>query len=162
MSTLSIPEGLALIRERAAGDHWLAVLITTGARGPSGPSEREAPPDPQVSVVNATVSDHPLTGVPTVALVAQAGTAKLANLRRHPRATLVFREGWQWVAVRGPVELAGPDDPMPGLDPEGLRLLLRRIYLDAGGQHPDLGEYDRAMAADRRCAVLVTPEHIWG
>lgn len=151
MSALPTSEGLNLIRARAAGDHWLAVLITTGGAGL----------DPQVSVVNATVSDHPLTGEPTVALVARGGTAKLVNLRHHPRATLVFREGWQWVAVRGPVELAGPDDPMPGLDGEALRLLLRRIYLDAGGHHPDLDEYDRAMVADRRCAVLVAPERIW-
>lgn len=150
MSELPIQEGLDVIRARGAGDHWLAVVITTGTGA-----------DPQVSVVNATVTDHPLSGEPTVALVAQAGSAKLANLRRHPRVTLVFREGWQWVAVRGPVELAGPDDPLPGLDAEGLRLLLRQIYVDAGGQHPDMDEYDRVMAEERRCAVLVQPERIW-
>jgi hypothetical protein len=35
---------------------------------------------------------------------------------------------------------------------------LRDIYHAAGGNHPDLDEYDRAMAADRRTAVLLTPE----
>ena len=82
------------------------------------------------------------------------------NLRARPRATLVFRAGWEWIAVRGPVELAGPDDPLPGItdEPGRLRVLLRDIYTAAGGSHPDLAEYDRVMTADRRTAVLLTPE----
>jgi hypothetical protein len=39
---------------------------------------------------------------------------------------------------------------------------LRDIYHAAGGVHPDLEEYDRAMAEDRRTAVLVKPEHFTG
>ena len=118
--------------------------------------------EPAASVVNAGVLDHPLTGEPVVALVARGGTAKLTHLRRSPQATLVFRAGWQWVGVSGSVELAGPDDALPGIDTERLRLLLRDIYHAAGGVHPDLEEYDRAMAADRRTAVLVKPEHFTG
>lgn len=118
--------------------------------------------EPAASVVNAGVLDHPLTGEPVVALVARGRTAKLAHLRRTPQAMLVFRAGWQWVGVSGPVELAGPDDPLPGIDAERLRLLLRDIYHAAGGVHPDLEEYDRAMAADRRTAVLLKPEHFTG
>jgi PPOX class probable F420-dependent enzyme len=114
--------------------------------------------EPATSVVNAGVLDHPLTGEPVVAFVSRGRTAKLTNLRRDPRATLVFRAGWQWIGVAGPVELAGPDDPLPGLDAEQLRLLLRDIYHAAGGQHPDLDEYDREMVADRRTAVLLRPE----
>ena len=37
-------------------------------------------------------------------------------------------------------------------------VLLRDAYAAAGGSHPDLAEYDRAMAADRRTVVLLTPE----
>jgi len=140
--SLSIEEGLRLVREYGAAEHWLAVLVTSGRDAPS------------VSVVNAGVLPHPVTGDPTVAFVARGATAKLTNLRRDPRATLVFRSGWEWVAARGPVELAGPDDPLAGVD---LRQLLRDIYLAAGGEHPDLDEYDRAMAAERRTAVLLKP-----
>jgi hypothetical protein len=61
--------------------------------------------------------------------------------------------------VSGAVELAGPDDPMEGIDAERLRVLLRDIYHAAGGVHPDLDAYDREMVADRRTAVLITPEH---
>jgi PPOX class probable F420-dependent enzyme len=143
--------GLDLVSRLGSQDHWLAVLITSRRSG-----------EPAASVVNAGVLDHPLTGEPVVALVARGRTAKLAHLRRTPQAMLVFRAGWQWVGVSGPVELAGPDDPLPGIDAERLRLLLRDIYHAAGGVHPDLEEYDRAMAADRRTAVLLKPEHFTG
>ncbi|HEY7101786.1 MAG TPA: TIGR03618 family F420-dependent PPOX class oxidoreductase [Mycobacteriales bacterium] len=145
----TIDEGLDAIRSLAPAEHWLAVLVTTRPDG-----------EPGVSVVNAGILPHPRTGDPVVALVSQGGTAKLRNLRATPRATLVFRSGWRWVGVSGPAELAGPDDPGLGVDAEGLRLLLRDIYTSAGGQHPDFNEYDRAMVAERRAAVLITPTHI--
>jgi PPOX class probable F420-dependent enzyme len=140
-------EGLRRIEELASRDYWLAVMITVRAGGG----------DPATSVVNAGVLPHPVDGTPVVALVSRGGTAKLANLRREPRATLVFRAGWEWIAVAGPVEIAGPDDPLPGLDADRLPGLLRDIFAAAGGSHDDLDEYDRVMAADRRAAVLVRP-----
>ncbi|MBM7785669.1 pyridoxamine 5'-phosphate oxidase family protein [Tenggerimyces flavus] len=139
---------LELIRELGSQEHWLAVLVT----------QRPAAGRSAVSVVNAGILDHPTTGEPTVAFVARGRTAKLTNLRANPYATLVFRAGWEWVAVEGPTELAGPDDKLDGLDAEGLRHLLRNIYHAAGGQHDDLDEYDREMAADRRTAVLLSPK----
>jgi PPOX class probable F420-dependent enzyme len=145
----TIDEGLDAIRALAPSEDWLAVLVTTRPDGV-----------PAVSVVNAGIVPHPRTGDLVVALVSRGRTAKLRNLRATPRATLVFRSGWRWVGVSGPVELAGPDDPGLGLDAESLRLLLRDIYTAAGGQHPDFDEYDREMVAERRTAVLVTPAHI--
>ena len=73
----------------------------------------------------------------------------------------MLRVGFQCAAVEGPVELAGPDDPLDGIDAERLRLLLRQIFTAAGGSHEDFGAYDRAMAADRRAAILVTPERAY-
>ena len=137
---------LDLVRTIGAADRWLAVLVTTAADGTPAPS-----------VVNAGVLPHPVDGEPVVAFVARGATAKLAHLRRVPRATLVFRAGWEWIAVRGPAELAGPDDPLPGLPATALAGLLRAVYHAAGGQHDDLPAYDRAMAAERRTAVLVRP-----
>jgi hypothetical protein len=63
--------------------------------------------------------------------------------------------------VEGEVELAGPDDPQTWLDHEGLRLLLRAIFSAAGGEHDDWDEYDRVMRAERRAAVLITPERVY-
>lgn len=144
---VSIDDGLRRVAELAATESWLAMLVTMRASG-----------EPAVSVVNAGILPHPVTGERVVGLVSQGNTPKLANLRARPRATLVFRAGWQWVSVAGPAELAGPDDALPGFEQDRLPQLLRDIFHAAGGQHSDLDEYDRVMAAERRCAVLVTPE----
>jgi hypothetical protein len=143
---LSTAAGLSLVEQYGAAEKWLAVLVT---QRPGRESN--------VSVVNAGVLAHPRTGERSVAFVARGATAKLRNLRAHPRATLVFRSGWEWVGVSGSVELAGPDDELSGVTPAGLRQLLRDVYTAAGGVHHDLGEYDRVMAAERRTAVLLRP-----
>jgi PPOX class probable F420-dependent enzyme len=113
------------------------------------------------SVVNAGVLDHPVTGRPVVGLVARGGSRKLANLRERPQATIVVRAGWDWAAAEGPAELAGPGDPMPGVDAEALRLLLRAVFTAAGGTHDDWDNYDRVMAAEGRTAVLIEPRRVY-
>src|SRR5262249_14426739 len=132
--------------ELVPGDHGLAVVAL-------------ALPDRTVhaSVANAGVLNHPVTGAPVVAIVA-GGSRKLDHLRSHPRATVVLRAGWRWAAVEGPAELAGPDDPLDGVDAERLRLLLREIYTAAGGTHDNFSAYDKAVAAERRVAILLSPE----
>ena len=115
----------------------------------------------QSSVVNAGVLNHPLTGQPAVGFVVRGGTRKLDNLRARPRATVVIRAGWEWAAAEGTAELAGPDDPMAGVDAERLRLLLREIFAAAGGTHDDWDTYDQVMAKERRAAVLLTPARVY-
>jgi len=114
----------------------------------------------QSSVVNAGVLAHPVTGERVVGIVTY-GRAKLANLRARPQITITFRSGGQWASVEGRAELAGPDDPYPGLDAERLRLLLRGIFQGAGGTHDDWAAYDQVMAEQRRTAVLVTPARVY-
>ncbi|MBM3673061.1 MAG: TIGR03618 family F420-dependent PPOX class oxidoreductase [Actinobacteria bacterium] len=140
---------LELVRSLGAADHGLVVLATTRA-------DRTV----QASVVNAGVLANPLGDGDVVAAVAAAGTAKLANLRRFPHATVVFRAGWEWVAVEGATTIVGPDDPADGFAPDRLPQLLRDVFSAAGGTHDDWDEYDRVMATERRAAVLVTPERI--
>jgi len=140
---------LELVRRLGAADHGLVVLATTRA-------DRTV----QASVVNAGVLANPLGDGDVVAAVAAAGTAKLANLRRFPHATVVFRAGWEWVAVEGATTIVGPDDPADGFAPDRLPQLLRDVFSAAGGTHDDWDEYDRVMATERRAAVLVTPERI--
>jgi PPOX class probable F420-dependent enzyme len=108
------------------------------------------------SVVNAGVLPHPVTGEPVVGLVAR-GLRKLEHLHADPRATVVARVSWRWAGVEGAVEIFGPDDPQPGLDAEALRLLLRQVFVAAGGSHDDWDEYDRAMRDERSAVVLVVP-----
>jgi PPOX class probable F420-dependent enzyme len=115
----------------------------------------------QSSVVNAGVLDHPVTGEPVVGLVARGRSRKLANLRTRPRATVVVRAAWEWVAAEGPADLAGPDDKLGDLDADGVRLLLRQIFTACGGTHDDWDTYDRVMAEERRTGVLVTPDRVY-
>jgi len=143
--------GVAEFAKLVPGDHGLCVVSTLRADGTI-----------QSSVVNAGVLAHPVTGEQVVGLVAGGGTRKLANLRVRPRASVVVRAGWNWAGVEGAVELAGPDDPLPGVDAERLRLLLREVFTAAGGTHDDWPVYDRVMAEERRTVVLVTPERVWG
>jgi PPOX class probable F420-dependent enzyme len=115
----------------------------------------------QSSVVNVGVLPHPVTGEQVVAFVSQGSARRLGNLRARPRATVVLRAGWQWAAAEGTVTLCGPGDPVPGVDAEGLRVLLRDIFTAAGGTHDDWDTYDATMAAERRTAVFVTPERVY-
>jgi PPOX class probable F420-dependent enzyme len=142
---------LAAFEALVGRDNGLAVMTVIGADGRMRPS-----------VVNVGVIDHPLTGNPVVAAVVQGRARKLVNLRARPRVSVVLRAGWQWAAVEGTVQIAGPDDQMDGIGPERLRLLLREIFTAAGGTHEDFDEYDRVMAEERRAAVLIAPERVFG
>ena len=94
-----MPADLDLVRRLVAADHGLAIITTTRADG-----------SVHASLVNAGVLDDPIGGRPAVGAVVRADTRKLRLLRRTQRATIVFRSGWEWVAVDGPVTLIGPDD----------------------------------------------------
>lgn len=133
-----------------SGDRFLAVIATARADGTM-----------QSSLVNAGVLADPATGRDVVGFVTY-GTAKLANLRARQQVTVTFRAGWQWAAVEGRAQIIGPDDPVPAVDAEGLRLLRRQVFMAAGGTHEDWAEYDRVMAAERRAVVLVTPTRVYG
>jgi PPOX class probable F420-dependent enzyme len=136
----------ALVRR----EHGLSVVSTLRADGTI-----------QSSVVNAGVLGHPVTGAPVVGFTTRAGAVKLANLRARPRASLVIRAGWNWAAAEGTVEIAGPADPLPGVDADGLRVLLRDVFTAAGGTHEDWDTYDAVMAAEGRAAVLLTPDRVY-
>src|SRR5271165_7041130 len=90
---------LAVVERLAAADHHLAVLAI-------------ARPDGSVhaSVVSAGVIDDPVDAASGVAAVVGGDARKLELLRATGRATLVFKSGFEWVAVSGPVRLIGPDD----------------------------------------------------
>lgn len=131
-------------------EHGLSVVSTLRADGTI-----------QSSVVNAGVLGHPVTGTPVVGFTTRSSSVKLANLRARPRASLVVRAGWNWAAAEGQVELAGPADPLPGVDADGLRVLLRDVFTAAGGTHEDWDTYDAVMAAEGRAAVLLTPDRVY-
>ena len=128
------------IRRLVALEHGLASISTRRDDG-----------SVHVAVVNAGLVEHPDDGAPVAAFVSRPATRKLANLRHHPQATLLWRAGWAWVAAEGTAEIV-----------EGDAALLRRIYTAAGGsEHEDWADYDRVMATEARVAVLLRPTRIY-
>lgn len=87
--------------------------------------------------------------------------AKLKNLRRNSQCSLlVARENWSaYVVLQGHARLLSPNNT----DPDELRLALREVYRTAAAaEHPDWEEYDQAMTEQRRSAIIVVPDHIYG
>ena len=96
-----------------------------------------------------------------VAFTTTEDRAKLRNLRRDPRCTiLVGTDDWRnFVVLEGEARLVGVDDSSA----DEYRETLRNVYRTAAGQeHPNWLEYDQAMRDDRRYGVIVTPTHVYG
>jgi PPOX class probable F420-dependent enzyme len=141
---------IAAFADLVSRDHGLSVVSTLRKDGTI-----------QSSVVNAGVLTHPVTGAQVIGFTTRRGAAKLAHRRARPRASLVVRAGWEWAAAEGPVQLAGPDDELPGLSAEGLRLLLREVFEAAGGTHDDWAAYDLVMTQEGRAVVMLTPQRLY-
>jgi PPOX class probable F420-dependent enzyme len=141
---------LATFAELASLDHGLCVASTLRSDGSI-----------QSSVVNAGVMPNPFGSAPVVGFVATGGSRKLHNLRADARVSIVARAAWRWATVEGNAEIIGPDDRRHDVDGDDLRLLLRQIFQAAGGTHDDWASYDRAMADERRAAVLIVPRRAY-
>jgi PPOX class probable F420-dependent enzyme len=129
----------------------LAVAITMRADG-----------SPRASVVNAGVVDDAAAGGRVVAFVSRGGARKLVDLRLRPSVTVVFRSGWEWVAVEGTATLVGPDDNEAGRSAGEILELVRRVYAAAAGGTPDQwASLDDSMEAERHTAVLVRATRIY-
>jgi PPOX class probable F420-dependent enzyme len=149
-STVS-PAGLDRARKLGAREDGLAVVVTLRNDG-----------SPQASVVNAGVVDDPVTGDPVVGFVARGGTKKLAHLRARPHVTVVFRSGWEWVAVEGDAALVGPDDALEGSGVGDVNRVIRSVYAGAvGGTQEEWAELDPVIAVERHAAVLIRPSRIY-
>ena len=87
--------------------------------------------------------------------------AKLQNLVRDSRCSLLISKSdwWGYVVLEGEARLLRRGES----DDAEVRDALRGIYRAASGQeHPNWDEYDQAMIDDRRAAVIVVPDHIYG
>ena len=96
-----------------------------------------------------------------VAFTTTADKAKLANLKRDPRCSLLVshESWWGFVVLEGHAQVLSSDNT----DPHELQMALRDVYRAASGQeHPNWEEYDQAMRDDRRAAVIVVAERTYG
>jgi PPOX class probable F420-dependent enzyme len=111
---------------------------------------------PQLSSVNyAFDGERQLIRISTT-----AGRAKVANMRRDPRATfhVASADFWSYVAVDATAELsavaAAPNDAAVAE--------LIDLYRDVQGEHPDWDDYRAAMVRDRRLVIRLRPERAYG
>jgi PPOX class probable F420-dependent enzyme len=112
-----------------------AVLATTRRDG-----------SPQLSPVAVTVDADGLLVVST-----RETSVKTRNLRRDPRVWVcAFTNGFfgPWVQVGGTAEIVPLPDAMEGLV---------SYYRSISGEHPDWDDYRRAMTAERRVLLRITP-----
>jgi PPOX class probable F420-dependent enzyme len=129
-------------------------LFGTGGRGVLATIKRDG--RPQLSNVDFCYdADRSLIRISTT-----DGRAKVANLRRDPRASLyVASAGMASYAVaEGDVTLS-PVAQQP--DDETVEELID-VYRQVQGEHPDWDDYRRAMVADHRIVVHLTVARMYG
>lgn len=96
-----------------------------------------------------------------VAFTTTNDRAKLLNLRRNPRCSLLVsqEDWWGYVVLEGQAKILSAQRT----DPQELRQVLRDVYRSVtNGEHPNWEEYDRAMQLQRRSAIIVVPERVYG
>ena len=96
-----------------------------------------------------------------VAFTTTEDRAKLANLRRDPRCTLLVSrpDWWGYVVLEGSARILSAGNT----EADELRIALQEVYRAASGkEHPHWDEYDEAMREERRSVVIVVPDHIYG
>ncbi len=132
----------------------LLALLSSGRAGGLAVLKRDG--RPQISTVSyGWYPDESLVRISTV-----DGRAKVANLRRDPRASLYVTSanGWSYAVLEGDVELSAvatkPDDAVVEE--------LVQLYRDISGEHPDWDDYRRAMVEDRRLVARLHVTRAYG
>jgi PPOX class probable F420-dependent enzyme len=88
------------------------------------------------------------------------GRAKTVNLRRDPRASFHVDTGGGWAYAVA--EVTAELSPV-AVDPYDATVAeLIDIYRAVRGEHPDWDDYRRAMVADRRIALHLHVERVYG
>jgi len=110
---------------------------------------------PQLSNVMHTVGDD---GVLRVSITATR--AKYANLRREPWAAVhvTTDDFWKYAVLECDVELA----PVAQQPDDATVEELVGMYRAMAGEHDDWDDYRRAMVADQRLAIRLTPRRAYG
>ena len=136
---MELDEAIAFVRQRRNG-----VLVTIKRDG-----------RPQLSnIVYGVFPDG------TIRISATATRAKAINLRRDPRASLyVGAEDFRsWLGVEGDAAVtptaADPNDATVDA--------LIEVYRAIAGEHDDWDSYRRAMVADQRLVLTLTPNRAYG
>jgi PPOX class probable F420-dependent enzyme len=89
------------------------------------------------------------------------GRAKVANMRRDPRASLLVNAngGWQFAVADADVELSPVAERR---DDSTVEELIEVYRLVSGKEHPDWDDFRRAMVEDRRLVCRLHVTHMYG
>ena len=99
---------------------------------------------PHLVVVFAAVKDDVLW------ISTPRTSVKARNVARDPRVTMAFGIR-PWIAIAGAARVVT----------DGLPQKLREYYRLAAGEHPDWDDYDRAMIAEKRVLLEITPKRAY-
>ena len=127
-----------------AKDNQRSVLVTLKRDG-----------RPQLSNVVHAVGDDGLIRVSIT-----DARAKTANIRRDGRVSLYIPRDdlWAYLVIEGDGELSAVATSPDGATVDELITLYRAMQ----GEHPDWDDYRRAMVADRRLVLRMTPTYAYG
>ena len=164
LALLAAGSRAALATVRRDGRPQLSTVDYTLA--PAPPTPDLAPPTPDLTPPTpdpapARDPGTPVTGNrPVVRISTTAGRAKVANLRRDPRAVLYVAApgGVAWVAADA-LATVTPAAAEP-FDPVVEELV--EVYRAIQGEHPDWADYRAAMVADRRLVIRLAVQRVYG
>jgi PPOX class probable F420-dependent enzyme len=105
--------------------------------------------------------DPEAEGGPMVRVSVVDGRAKVANLRRDPRASLLVtsQDGWSYAVLEGDAELSPVARARDDAIVDELVELFRTIR---GEDHPDWDEYRTAMVDDGRLVLRIRVTRVYG
>jgi PPOX class probable F420-dependent enzyme len=135
-------------------DEPLLSLITSRDVGVIAALRRDG--RPQLSVVNYTFDRERML----VRASTTADRAKVANLRRDPRASLMVTtpDMWSYAVAEGTAELSAV---AAARDDAAVDELID-VYRAIAGEHPDWDDYRRAMVQDRRLVLSLRVQRVYG
>jgi PPOX class probable F420-dependent enzyme len=110
---------------------------------------------PQISNIVYALDDRG-----TARISVTAGRAKTKNLQRDPRSSLYVCADnfWAYAVLEGDAELT----PVAADPHDATVEALVALYRSLSGEHPDWDDYRRAMVADQRLVVSITPTRAYG
>jgi PPOX class probable F420-dependent enzyme len=136
-------------------DPELTAIVSAHNLGTLATIRRDA--RPQLSNVNYCFD----AADETARISMTAGRAKVLNMQRDPRASLLVNhnDGWQFAVLDATVELT---DVASERDDAVVEELIEVYRLIRGEEHPDWEDYRRAMVADRRMVCRLHVTHVYG
>ncbi len=95
-----------------------------------------------------------------VAFTTTEDRAKLINLRRDPRCSILVSKDdwWGFIVFEGHAEIID----QANTSRDEFLAACRQVYRQISGEHDNWPEYDQSMINDRRVVITVVPERTYG